>query len=151
MARLPAPFNTIYCASKAALCAFFDCLRFEVSFGITSILPGPVRTALIENLRGPGGKLVAMVVDDPSVVERSGGKVGEKLSGSVIMTAMEAARIAALVTERGVREVTYPPMERAVSKIRYGNEEGQEVWEGPRSIGDTMLRFTAVPTTGNKL
>lgn len=143
LARLPAPYNTIYCASKSALCTFFDCLRYEVPFKIVGVLPGPVRTEMIGKLRGPRGQIVEMVVDDPSVVQRAtrSDDVKGKLPESVIMSASEAARLAALATEREVREVTYPPLDRAMAKVRFGNAEGQEVWDGPRSVGDTMQRM----------
>lgn len=156
LARLPAPLNTIYCASKAALATFMDSLRYEVSFGITGILPGPVRTEIIGKLRGPAGKIVTMVVDDPSVVSRvsqrgntnTTEKDNSKLPESVMMSPLEAARLAALAVERGVREVTYPPLDRAMAKIRYGNsQEGQAAWDGPKSVGDTMTRMYSVPTT----
>ena len=127
VARLPTPNNTLYCASKSALCAFFDCLRYEVGFQIIAIMPGPVRTDLA-SIRSLDTK-----------------------TRDAIMSAGEAGRLACLATERGVREITFPPLDRAMARIRYGNEEGQDVWEGPRSIGDTMRRMIGVPEKDAKL
>ncbi|KAI9005550.1 hypothetical protein DFJ74DRAFT_773830 [Hyaloraphidium curvatum] len=149
LGRLPAPFNTAYCASKAALSSFFDCLRYETPVAIAGVLPGPVRTEMIGKLRGPGGKIVGMAVDDPAVVDRAGGSADGKLAAGVIMNPAEAARLAALAVERGVREVVFPPLDRATARIRYGNREGQEVWEGQRSVGDTMRRMYDVPVVGS--
>ncbi|KAI0565181.1 short-chain dehydrogenase [Gracilaria domingensis] len=55
---LHSPFRAPYCASKAALTAYFDCLHWEEpNIRVVNVHPGSVRTPIAHNALVPGGKL----------------------------------------------------------------------------------------------
>lgn len=47
--------RSTYCASKAGLDAFFDCLRYETGLRVISACPGPTATAVSVNAMSPDG------------------------------------------------------------------------------------------------
>lgn len=49
------PLRSTYCASKAGLDAYFDCLRYETGLKVISACPGPTLTDVSRNAMGPDG------------------------------------------------------------------------------------------------
>lgn len=95
LGKVAAPFQTGYIASKAALHGFFNSFRLEIAptQSISIICPGPVRTGILSNLKGPNNT-----------------KVGFNLSKKQldkIMTAEEAARLAVQNCESNIREYIF--------------------------------------------
>ena len=67
------PFESAYCASKAALATYLDCLRpslWRRGVKVTTIFPGFVRTPLLENLLSSGAAAPAGVIEPDAAAAR---------------------------------------------------------------------------------
>lgn len=104
--KLPVPGRSAYCASKAALHAFFDALRGEVyssNVKVTLVCPGFVRTQISENALLPNG------------TQRGGKQDREHVGG---MTPTESARHILYAIRTGKEEYDYGGKERFAVPIR---------------------------------
>lgn len=95
LGKVAAPFQTGYVGSKAALHGFFNSLRMELaaSQSISIICPGPVRTGILTNLKGPKNTKVRFNLPKKQL-ER-------------LMSAEEAAQLAVQNCESNVREYIF--------------------------------------------
>lgn len=95
LGKVAAPYQAGYVGSKAALNGFFNSLRLELepSQSISIICPGPVRTNILTNLKGPKNTTVGFNLSD------------EQLES--MMPAAEAARLAIQHCESNTREYIF--------------------------------------------
>jgi short-subunit dehydrogenase len=74
-ARMPAPFQAVYGASKAFVQSFGQALRNELSdagVSVTVVLPGPTETEFFDRAEMGGTRVAEMSKDDPEQVARQG-------------------------------------------------------------------------------
>lgn len=103
--KIPVPYMTLYCASKAALIAFSDGLRMEVAGAgvrVLTVCPGRVRTRFHEVAYREGKRL-------PGIFQR------RESSG---ISADEVARITLRALRSGRREVIIPWKLRLAAGVR---------------------------------
>lgn len=95
LGKVAAPFQTGYIGSKAALHGFFNSLRLELAptQNISIICPGPVRTSILTNLKGPNNTKVGFNLSEKQL---------DKL-----MSADEAAQLVVQNCESNVREYIF--------------------------------------------
>lgn len=96
VARMPAPFQAVYGASKAFVQSFGQALRNELKdtgVSVTTLLPGPTDTEFFERAGLDDTKVGQMDKDDPAVVARQGFEAlmdgeGNVMGGSTSSRAM---------------------------------------------------------------
>ena len=95
LGKVSAPYQTGYVGSKAALHGFFNSLRLELptTQSISIICPGPVRTGILHNLKGPNNTTVGFNLPEKQL---------EKL-----MSATAAAQLAVKSCESNIREYIF--------------------------------------------
>ena len=95
LGKVAAPFQTGYVGSKAALHGFFNSLRMELEAtqSISIICPGPVRTGILTNLKGPKNAKVGFNLSEQQLEQ--------------LMSPAKAARLAVQNCESNIREYIF--------------------------------------------